>query len=67
MKARRIVSLLQLFSTVLSEKYKLMHSFANVQGLSSTVHVYFLLSYDKGYRKQEVCLLLYFLGQIVTW
>ena len=28
---------------------------------------YFLWSCDKVYYKQEVCFLLYFLGQIVSW
>jgi len=28
---------------------------------------YFLWSCDKVYHKQEVCFLLYFLGQIVSW
>jgi len=28
---------------------------------------YFLRSCDKVYYKQEVCIILYFLGQIVSW
>ena len=45
-----------------------------IQGMdSSTIFqappqaAYFLWSYDKVYHKQEICFLLYFLGQIVSW
>jgi len=42
-----------------------IHSFASFQ--APPISVVFLSSYGKVYHKQEVCLLLYLLGQIVTW
>ena len=42
-----------------------MDSSTNVQAPSQTA--YFLWSCDKVYHKQEVCFLLYFLGQFVSW
>ena len=41
-----------------------MHSCANFQ--SPPTYVVILCSCDKVYHKQEVCILLYLLGQIVT-
>jgi len=42
-----------------------MKSSTNLQ--ASPHAAYFLWSSDKVYHKQEVCFLLYFLGQIVSW
>ena len=44
---------------------RVMHSSTNFQ--APPIAVVFLWSCDKVYHKQEICLLLYFLGQIVTW
>jgi len=44
---------------------QLMDSSTNFQALPQAA--YFLWSCDKVYHKQEVCFLLYFLGQIVSW
>ena len=45
--------------------FKSMDNFTNFQ--APPQEAYLLWSCDKVYHKQEVCFLLYFLGQIISW
>ena len=53
------------YINILTVAAKVMHSSKKNQDPPNAVD--FLWSCDKVYHKQEVCFLLYFLGQIVTW
>jgi len=60
-----LVSFHDCISVIMIQKRYLMDSSTIFQAPPKAA--YFLWSCDKVYHKQEVCFLLYFLGQIVSW